>query len=447
MARGRYFVSTFGCRVNQADSQGLEHELEGARLERATSHRDADVVVINTCTVTHRSDTDVRKLVHRIKRENPAAEVVVTGCYAQRDPEALRALPGMGAVLGNAHKGELPSVVDRLMSDRRATPGAMRTPVVIHSAMDAVSRDELPPVEPVASVVDRTRPFVKIQEGCDAACTYCVIPEVRGPARSAEPERVINAVESLVRQGYFEIVLAGIHLGTYGLALSPAETLEGLVRRVLSIPGLGRLRLSCIEPMAFPLGFARLAAEDSRLAPHFHLPLQSGSDRVLKRMGRPYRTADITSILTELRATLPHACLGTDVIVGFPGETGEDFQRTLEYVEASAFDYVHVFSYSDRPGVPSTHLDGKVDPRVIKERSTALHEVSRRLWTRFLDAQIGRELRAVTLERDVRRPAFIEALSETYCPIECEDPGLEPNRDVALAIRARRGDVLVGAVS
>lgn len=439
MSRGRYYVATFGCRVNQADSQGIEAELAARALDRTSSHHDADIVVINTCTVTHRSDTDVRKMVHRIQRENPAAQVVVTGCYAERDPAALASLEGTAAVVGNAHKAEISSIVDRLLaSETRAAP------IVVHTAIDNISREDLPPVDPHAHVVDRTRPFIKIQDGCDAACTYCVIPAVRGAARSAEPARVVEVVESLIAQGYFEIVLTGVHLGTYGLGLSPQTTLAELVERVLAVPGLGRLRMSCIEPMAFPLELAELAQRPgSKLAPHFHLPLQSGSDRVLKRMARPYRSADYADILRELRKILPHAALGTDVIVGFPGESDEEFAETCRFVETVGLDYVHVFSYSDRPGVPSTRLSGKVDPRIIKERSTTLHELGRALWTRYLDGQVGKTLSAVTLERDVRTPNIIDALSANYCRIACDDPSLEPNREVSMMITGRDGESLI----
>jgi threonylcarbamoyladenosine tRNA methylthiotransferase MtaB len=285
---------------------------------------------------------------------------------------------------------------------------------------------------------------VKIQDGCDAACTYCVIPAVRGAARSADPARVVEVVESLVQQGYFEIVLAGIHLGTYGIGLEPQESLAGLVRRVLAVPGLGRLRMSCIEPMAFPLELAEIAAEHGKLAPHFHLPLQAGSDRVLKRMGRPYRADEYAAILEKIRALLPEVCLGTDVIVGFPGESDDEFAETCRFVESVGLDYVHVFSYSDRPGVPSTRLPGKIDPRIIKERSTVLHEVGRALWTRYLESQIGKTLSAVTLERDIRAPERIDALAANYCRIACDDPLLEPNREVKLSIIAREGEQLIG---
>jgi len=213
---------------------------------------------------------------------------------------------------------------------------------------------------------------------------------------------------------------------------------------VLAVKGLGRLRMSCIEPMAFPLELAMIARDDKRLAPHFHLPLQSGADRVLKRMARPYRAKEFAEILAAIKRVVPGACLGTDVIVGFPGETEPEFEETCRFVASSDLDYVHVFSYSDRSGVPSTRLQDKIDPRIIKERSGVLHEIGRALWARFLERQIGRTLDAVTIGRDLRRPAIIEALSEAYCPIDCEDPALEPNRNVRFRITQRSGERLVG---
>lgn len=433
---GRYYVATFGCRVNQADSAGIVGELERSDLVRTREQHEADLIVLNTCTVTHRSDADVRKAVNRIRRENPKARVIVTGCYAQRDPEAVARLD-VDAVVGNAHKSRLPVVADEIT---RARPAA---PVVVHTSME----ESLPPVEPHATVVDRTRPFVKIQDGCDAVCTYCIIPAVRGSARSARPEDVVRTVTTLVEEGWFEIVLTGVHLGTYGIGLDPPETLAGLVRRVLAIPRLGRLRMSCIEPMAFPMELADIAREEPRLAPHFHLPLQSGCDRILKRMVRPYRARDFAAMLAGIRARVPDACLGTDVIVGFPGERDHEFEETLRFVETCGVDYVHVFSYSDREGTASTRLDAKVDPRVIKERSGALHAVAKRLWTRYLDRQIGRVLPAITLERDERDPTTVTALTDNYCPVRVRGQDLLPNQSRLIEVRSRRGTQLLGDVA
>ncbi|MEM7675505.1 MAG: tRNA (N(6)-L-threonylcarbamoyladenosine(37)-C(2))-methylthiotransferase MtaB [Myxococcota bacterium] len=437
MAAKRYFVQTFGCRVNQADSAGLAAELDQADMARTDSWRNADVVVLNTCTVTHRSDADVRKSVNRLQRENPKAQIVVTGCYAQRAPDELVRLPGVSAVVGNAHKRALPRVIGDVVD--RAPDAA---PLTIHTPMGKRDPVELPPVEPVTTVLDRTRPFVKIQDGCDAHCTYCIIPEVRGRARSAAPERVVAAVNKLVEDGWTEIVLAGVHLGTY--AGGPEEaSLVDLVRRVLAVPGLLQLRLSCIEPMAFPWGLIELAAEDSRLAPHFHLPLQAGDDAVLRRMVRPYRTSEYRDLLERIRDRIPHACLGTDVIVGFPGETDAQFENTCQFVAESPLNYVHVFSYSDRSGTPATRLDGKVDPRIIKLRSNKLHTVSRQMWHRYLDDQVGRRLRALTLEPDRRHPDHVRALTPNFCAVRVEGQ-IPSNQLIEVIVDARVDEGLVG---
>jgi threonylcarbamoyladenosine tRNA methylthiotransferase MtaB len=432
MEKRRAHVATFGCRVNQADSDGIAALLGEHDFEPASTHLDANLVVINSCTVTHRSDADLRKLVHRVQRDNPEAEVIVTGCYAQRAPEAIAALPGVKAVVGTADTARIGEIALRLVESKRLEP-----PLVVRTAVDELGPEELPPIEPIASVQDRTRPFIKIQEGCDACCTYCIIPSVRGPARSAPFARILTAVRSLIEQGYFEIVLTGVHLGTYGQSAN--TSLLTLVRAVLEEPGLGRLRLSCIEPMAFPLELADLARDDKKLAPHFHLPLQSGSDSVLKRMVRPYRAQDFSDQIAAIKARVPNACVGTDVIVGFPGETEADFRDSMRVVATSGVDYAHVFSYSDRPGVPSTRLTGKVDPRVIKDRASRLIAVGKERWHAFLDAQVGRTLDALTLSDDGSNTA----LSENYCPIDLES-STSKNRSIRARITGRQGDRLRG---
>lgn len=437
---GKCYVATFGCRVNQADSESYVDTLKEKNFLPTNDHKDANVVVVNSCTVTHRSDADIRKLVSRIERENPKAKVIVTGCYAQRDPEALVQLKGTHAVLGNSDRHRLGEVVDRLTQEQS---NADET-IVIRNSMGELGVDDLPPVEPVSVVNDRTRPFIKIQDGCDAKCTYCVIPSVRGAARSAPAKEVIRSVRQLVEQGYFEIVLAGIHLGTYAHG---DDSLDSVIRKVLQdIPELGRLRISCIEPMAFPMALADIAKEDSRLAPHFHLPLQSGDNAVLRRMSRPYRDLDFQAILDGIRARIPHACLGTDVIVGFPGESDEQFENTYRFIQESGLNYVHVFSYSDRPGIPSTRMKDKVDPRIVKARSRRLNDLSAELWQRYLDQQVGKELDALTLKSQKRSPERTEALSDNYCQIILNQEQISANTSVRVKITGRHQNQLHGSV-
>lgn len=437
MSDSKYLIQTFGCRVNQADSAGIAADLERAGLSRTRSTVDAQVVVLNTCTVTHRSDADVRKAVSRLRREAPDAEVVVTGCFAQRDPGAASAIPGVSAVVGNAHKSRLPVLVDGLRQSNSSEP------LIVHAEMAAFGPQDLP-VEPVTTVLDRTRPFIKIQDGCNANCTYCIIPHVRGKARSADPAAIERAVRDLVGRGYFEVVLAGVHLGTFKHRGpdGSSDDLTAVVKRILAVPGLGRLRMSCIEPMAFPLELPRLARSNPRLAPHFHLPLQSGSDAVLKRMVRPYRAKDYIELMRTIRAEVPRACLGTDVIVGFPGESEADFQSTLDTVAAAGLDYVHVFSYSDRSGAPATRLRAKVDPRIIKSRASRLGDISRSLYEGFLNRQVGSVLPAVVLD-DPEAAGRPRALTENFCNVDCRGD-LSPGSNVELKILARNGARLVG---
>lgn len=422
----RFTIHTYGCRVNQADSATLARRLEDADWERS-SEPEADLVVLNTCTVTHRSDADVRKEVHRLQRERPDAKIVVTGCMAERVPNQVVQL-GIHGLLGNADKPRLAELAAQV----RTSEG----PVVLRSDI----RTGPPPVEPFAGVLDRSRPFIKIQDGCDAHCTYCIIPSVRGGARSASVSRVRSTVEALVAAGHREIVLTGVHLGTY----AEPGGLEGLVRALLAIPGLGRLRLSCIEPMAFPRKLIELLAEEPRLAPHLHLPLQSGSGRTLKRMVRPYRPADYVELMQSVRQAQPRVCLGTDVIVGFPGETDRDFEETLATLEAADVDYAHVFSYSDREGTPSTRLSGKVDARVIKERSRSLNDWSRRRWLRFLQDRGGQIREAVTLQT---KDGQLQLLTDDYVPVDVSDEGnatFSPNHPVSVRIQGIRGTRCTG---
>jgi len=424
----RFTIHTYGCRVNQADSATLALRLEDEAWERG-EEAEADLVVLNTCTVTHRSDADVRKEVHRLQRERPEAKILVTGCMAERVPNEVVKL-GAHGLLGNADKPRLAELAARVRDGEG--------PVVMRSDI----RTGPPPVEPFAGVLDRSRPFVKIQDGCDAHCTYCIIPSVRGGARSAPAHRVLGTLRRLIAEGHHELVLTGVHLGTYA---GPGG-LEGLIRDALDLEGLGRLRLSCIEPMAFPRGLLDLMAEASKLAPHFHLPLQAGSDRILKRMVRPYRATDYVELMQSIRRARPGACLGTDVIVGFPGETEADVQATLDTLEAADLDYVHVFSYSDREGTPSTRLGPKVDPRVIKGRSKALNAWGRRRWRRFLGRRLGQTLDAVTLQT---KGKHLQVLAADYTPVDVPAPSSDdwaPNRPLSVCVEAHTGKRARGSI-
>ncbi|MBN2339635.1 MAG: MiaB/RimO family radical SAM methylthiotransferase, partial [Acidobacteria bacterium] len=309
-----FFIRTFGCRANQADSAGIREALGALPMEESGDWRRADLIVVNSCTVTHRSDREVRQVVRRLHRGNPGARIVVAGCYAQRDPGGVAALPGVRLVVGNAERPRLPGLLKEIPDTGPAR--------VSWSPVDAATDCPLPPMGRTGG---KTRPLVKIQDGCDSGCAYCIVPKVRGPGRSARPEEVLAEIGALTAAGFREIVLTGVHLGAYGRKREGYPGLAELLERIVRIPDLGRVRLSSIEPMDFDPGIIDLAASSPVIAHHFHIPLQSGCDRILRLMHRPYSAARYRELVGEIVRLLPDAAVGADVIVGFPGETEEDF--------------------------------------------------------------------------------------------------------------------------
>ena len=418
----KFFIYTFGCRCNQSDSAAMRESFCRKSFEEAEDHGDAALVILNTCTVTRRTDQQVRQTVRRLHRENPDARLVVTGCYAERDPQALASIPGVSLVVGNADRERLAEIV---LDQPRQTRG-----MIVHSPLDA-ARDCL--VAPMAETGGRTRPFVKLQDGCDARCSYCIVPFVRGPGRSARPEDVVSEINNLVRRGYQEIVLTGVNLGTYGRRLEPRTTLADLLRRIMRIQSLGRLRLSSIEPMRFSRDIVRLAAEDPRFAPHFHIPLQSGSDRILRRMRRPCTSGRFLDLLVYIRESLPSAGLGTDILVGFPGETEKDFEDTCELVRRSPLTYLHVFPFSAREGTDAFAMIDQVSPRVIRERARLLRDISREKNLEFRRRFLGKQLPALTLAKEEEMGESV-VLTENYIHAIVAANGIPPNRLVNVSI-------------
>ncbi len=400
----KFFIATFGCRTNQADSAGIRDAFIQTGYQETAHPAGAAVIVVNSCTVTHRTDQQVRQLARRLRRENPHARLVVTGCYAQRAPERLARIEGIDLVVGNTHRDQLVPLILEMDDHSNGATAA------IHREDWSRLRSILP--MPANRIGRRSRPVVKIQDGCDATCSYCIIPAVRGPSRSVPPDEVLRQVRSLVEAGFPEIVLTGIHIGTYGLYLNPRTTLDQLLAQITDIPGLGLLRLSSIEPMELSRRVIDLASRNERIAPHFHICLQSGSDRILRLMRRSYSTARFRELVHEIRDRLPQAGIGTDVITGFPGETEEDHQQTVAFLEQGPFTYVHVFPYSDREGTRASEMPEKVSPEIIRRRAAELRRVSQRLQAEFAHRLIGQQVRFVTLSEQC--PHGREALTENY---------------------------------
>lgn len=378
---------TLGCKLNQFDTAAVEGQLALRGLRPEPELARASVVLVNTCTVTSRADADARKRIRQVRRRNPGCLLIVTGCYAERDAEALRALDGVDLVFGNREKPHVGALLDARLGSAPPAAG----PVEGDRGCDAT---ELPPA---LHFGERSRAFLKVQEGCRLACSYCVIPAVRGPSRSVAPRRVLAAAASLFEAGYREIVLTGVNVGDWGRDLDPPARLAELLRLLLAECGANRIRLNSLEPRTVTDEIVALMAREPRLAPHLQVPLQSGSDEILRRMRRNYRTAGYLERLRRLREAVPDAGLGADVIVGFPGESDEHFAETRDLIAASPLNYLHVFSWSARPGTPAAGLGGRVEPARVARRSAALRELGAELALRFRQGLAGREQDAVVL--------------------------------------------------
>lgn len=376
----KFAILTFGCRVNQADSLHLEAAMRRQGAEPA-SPAVADVVIVNTCSVTASADQGARQTIRRIARENPAARIVATGCYASRDPQAVAALPNVVRVVANDDKLDLAALPELTTAERFAGgPGPCGQPI-----------------EP--GVAGRTAFTLRVQTGCDQACAYCVIPSTRGRGRSVPVESVVREAERIAASGFREIALTGVHLGSYGRDLDSPSSLFDLLCALQRIDQDVVFRISSLEPMDCTPGIVDLVSRSGgRFAPHFHLPLQHASDRMLEAMRRPYTLDDYRRLVDGIAGRLPHASIGCDMIAGFPGESDADFEANLEYLPRSPLSHVHVFPYSDRPGTRAAALPGKVDGAVVRARGARLRAIGAALTSRFQARHIGAVRPALTLE-------------------------------------------------
>lgn len=528
-----FYVQNFGCRATQADGAALERQLAERGLERAATPQHAQLVVLNTCTVTASADQDARAAIRRIHRENPGCQIVVTGCYAQRAPEEIAALPGVAQVIGNSHKHQLaelagvgrvpgaghrisdfrfqtsdfglrpssgetgarrdnasfvpvtdliaiaesqgPTLEGRgLRSDGRGPTTEVRRPIFVS---DIFAHTELLAAPVFDAANERTRPNLKIQDGCDNRCSFCVIPHVRGHSRSLPLADVLREVNVLVEAGYREVVISGINLGRWGRDLTsgvgrrtsdsgppgrantsfslrsenaqPTTNAQGqttfysLVRTILDCTALEKLRISSVEPMDWTDSLIRLVAESPRIAKHAHVPMQSGSDRVLRAMHRKYRPWHYREKILKIREAMPTAAIGADVMVGFPGETDADFDETRCMVEELPFTYLHVFTYSPRPGTPAAALPSQVPVRVAHERNRILRELAGEKKLGFMRSFAGKTIEAITLHSCGGNSVspYTEALTDNYQKLRLEGK-YEGNQ----WIRARVRDVQEGTL-
>jgi threonylcarbamoyladenosine tRNA methylthiotransferase MtaB len=479
-----FFVENFGCRATQADGAALERQFEERGLARASSPTQASVVILNTCTVTAGADQDARAAIRRVRRHNPEARIVVTGCYAQRAPEELAALPGVDLVVGNSHKHQLaeialcgPASVENTRPAFVPLAGLtenreLRTDNSIFVS-DIFAHTELLAAPVFDAANERTRPNLKVQDGCDNRCSFCVIPYVRGQSRSLPMDRIVREVNALVDARYREVVISGINLGRWGRDLSPTSahlmsvatahvgtaalgcpgeqsspaSLVDLIRSILNRTSIEKLRISSVEPMDWSDELIAVVATSPRIAKHAHVPMQSGSDAVLRRMHRKYRPWHYREKIQKIRAAMPTAAIGADVMVGFPGETDSEFEATRRMIEDLPFTYLHVFTYSARPGTPAAEMENQVPVHIARERNRILRELVSEKKLAFMRSFVGRSLDAITLNVVGYDDAgeFTESLTDNYLKLRLRGRH-NPNCWTLASIKDVSDGVLVGEV-
>jgi len=441
-----FYIEQFGCRATQADGAAIERQLLELGCQPAADAASADFVVLNTCTVTAAADAQARDALRKIHAANPATRIIVTGCYAQRAPEEIAALPGVAHVVGNSHKPEIPRLLTTISAAPLISHEDNRAPYHFAPILsgDVFSLSDVLVAPVLGGEGNHTRPTLKIQDGCNSRCSFCVIPFVRGRSRSLPATTVLSEIHRLTGSGFREIVLSGINLGSYGRDLTPPVEFLELLCRILAETAVERLRISSIEPMDVTQDMVELFAATGRIAPHFHMPLQSACNRILAAMHRWYRAEHYARRVELIRERLSHAAIGADVITGFPGETEDEHAQTVRFIEDRPFTYLHVFSYSTRPGTRAAPLPGHLPAHIIKRRARELRALSERKSAQFRESQIGQTFRVLTLHSDPKDdPSHTPALSGNYLSVRVP-ARLPHNLWLTVSITRTRGKHLIG---
>ena len=400
-------VATLGCKVNQYESAGILDALEKQGVDVVSFDQPADYYVINTCTVTERSDIESRRLIRRAARANPGAQIIVTGCYAKLADDDLRKMPGVALVTDQ-----------KAMIAEAIATAAPLTEIALQTRAPGLS--DLSALKPVR-FFGHTRAFLKVQDGCNSRCRYCIIPFARGPSCSVPEREVLNRIDELSRAGYKEIVLTGIHLGAYGADLTPPTDLFSIIKTLCDHHAVERLRLSSIEPLEITDPLIALFQHSGVLCRHLHIPLQSGDDGILKRMGRPYDPGFFVHLLEKIWRAVPDMAVGLDIMVGFPGEDEQAFERTLHFIAALPVAYLHVFPYSERPGTEAVTLSGKVTDREKTSRAQRMRSLGKRKRTAFAQRFIGQEMAVLVEGKPDRKTGLWKGFSGNYIPVILED--------------------------
>lgn len=427
---------TLGCKVNQADTASMENLFLRSGHQLVSFDGEADVYIINTCVVTNTGQRKSRQTIHRAIRKNPNAVIVVTGCYPQTAAEEVKAIAGVDLIIGNQDRAQIVQLVEERLAHRQTD-----TLDAVHKLTASTAFEEMA----AGDITDKTRAFLKIQEGCNQFCTYCIIPYARGPLRSRSLSGIRMETERLVKAGFKEIVLIGIHLGCYGKENPGGATLYDAVKTVLAVPGVQRVRLGSLESVEVEPRLLTLMQEDARFCRHLHLPLQSGCDKTLQAMHRPYTTAKFKTLLADIKTKVPDIAITTDVIVGFPGETEADFETTCKFAESCGFSKMHIFPFSARKGTPAEKFAGAVTEAIKKERADILGRIDETMHKTFLQAMVGQ-----TAEVLFEQPAgedYFEGLTGNYQRVFVKSGGRNLGGEILpVKIMAFDGEKLLGEI-
>ena len=427
---------TLGCKVNQADTASMENLFLRSGHQLVSFDGEADVYIINTCVVTNTGQRKSRQTIHRAIRKNPNALIVVTGCYPQTAAEEVKAIAGVDMIIGNQDRVQIVQLVEERLAHRQTD-----TLDAVHKLTASTAFEEMA----AGDITDKTRAFLKIQEGCNQFCTYCIIPYARGPLRSRSLESIRTETQRLISAGFKEIVLIGIHLGCYGKENPDGPTLYDAVKTVLDVPGVQRLRLGSLESVEVEPRLLTLMQEDARFCRHLHLPLQSGCDKVLQAMHRPYTTDKFKTLLADIKDQVPDIAITTDVIVGFPGETEADFETTCKFAESCGFSKMHIFPFSARKGTPAEKFAGAVTEAVKKERADILGRIDETMHKAFLQAMVGQTAK-VLFEQPAGEDYF-EGLTGNYQRVFVKSGGRNLGGEILpVKITAFDGEKLLGEI-
>lgn len=427
---------TLGCKVNQADTASMENLFLRSGHQLVSFDGEADVYIINTCVVTNTGQRKSRQTIHRAIRKNPNALIVVMGCYPQTAAEEVKAIAGVDMIIGNQDRAQIVQLVEERLAHRQTD-----TLDAVHKLTASTAFEEMA----AGDITDKTRAFLKIQEGCNQFCTYCIIPYARGPLRSRSLESIRTETQRLISAGFKEIVLIGIHLGCYGKENPDGPTLYDAVKTVLEVPGVQRLRLGSLESVEVEPRLLTLMQEDARFCRHLHLPLQSGCDKTLQAMHRPYTTAKFKTLLADIKTKVPDIAITTDVIVGFPGETEADFETTCKFAESCGFSKMHIFPFSARKGTPAEKFAGAVTEAVKKERADILGRIDETMHKTFLQAMVGQN--AEILFEQPAGEDYFEGLTGNYQRVFVKSSGRNLGGEILpVKITAFDGEKLLGEI-